>query len=139
MLTNKHTEVGMGFVKETFGDAAINMATFKLDNDVVVALDTRVLNKKKSVTETAANKTTLVHPSSAWERGHALHFFFGGRLVHYVVLPVATDAGVAGSNHVLSTIAVKWDDDVEMGPGVVNKVVEVEKKRKRAATEVEVA
>ena len=136
MLTNKTADAGMDFVKETFGEAAINMATFKLDNDVVVALDTRVSNKKKSITETAANKSTLVHPSSAWERGHALHFFFGGRLVHYVVLPIATDAGNAGSNHVLSTIAVKWDDDIEMGPGVANKVAEVssvEKKRKRAA------
>jgi hypothetical protein len=107
--------------------------------EVSIAFDARLLTKKRSATPDGA-KTTLVHPASTWERGHAVHFFFGGRLVHFAVVPLVGDGcGLDGSKHVLSTIAapVKWDElDVEVeapadAPPAVEAPPAAEKEKKR--------
>ena len=140
LLTKKLHSSGLdvSYVKEAFGEAAAKqMAVFKLEGDVSVVFDTRLLSKKHTVE--VGIKTTLVHPNSAWERGHALHFFFGGRLVHYVVVPLAADGGVDGNKHVLSTIAapVEWDEvEIEQTENINPNIptTTAEKKRKRPAT-----
>jgi hypothetical protein len=127
------------FVRDAFAATAKYMVAFEMVPDVIAVLDPRLLTKKKQQQQPAV-VGTLVHPPAAWERGHAIHFFFDGRLVHWAVVSLASDMCTDGSKHVLSTIApCKWgdDDNVEVEADADNATTAAaapaEKKRKRPA------
>ena len=113
----------LDFVTKVFPkDQSDNMAAFELSPsataEFVVVLDTRLLTKKVAAVGQESTMT-LVHPNAPfWERGHAVHFFLDGRLVHCAVVPLAPHGGTDGSKHVLTAIAPPtWDDvDIDMPP-----------------------